>query len=76
LLLLGSFLNSGAVAESFREQKDNVHLRLCGNRREVLFDDVLAAGSIIDKVCRNNPEPIMADSASCLWRPTGTTKKI
>ncbi len=75
LLLLGSFLNSGAVARIVREQKDHVIFACAGTGGRFSYDDVLAAGSIIDKVCRNNPEPIMADSAFMSLEAYRTHKK-
>ncbi|ATW27277.1 2-phosphosulfolactate phosphatase [Candidatus Formimonas warabiya] len=63
LLLVGSLLNSGAVARELTQQTDDVILACAGTGGKFSYDDILAAGCIVHKVSRGNPEILISDSA-------------
>lgn len=62
-ILIGSFLNAGAVVEQLRQSEEDILIVCSGWKSRFSLEDTLCAGLIIDRLCIGNVSEQVSDSA-------------
>jgi 2-phosphosulfolactate phosphatase len=70
-VLVGSFVNLGAIVAAVADDPRPVHLLCCGTRDEVGLDDILPAGALVQRLIERGRGLVSDDSgrlALLAWR--------